>query len=140
VRIILIRESLAVAFFVKGSSMRIKSRGMTKGSLFKFLWISNLTGSFFLFVIFGVASLFGADTVRVNNQPVTGPMGLVAAMVMWPIFSAIVSCLGWVFVALGFWVYSRFTMLELEFIDAEVMGNEPPSCKPVPESRGDNFG
>jgi hypothetical protein len=92
---------------------------MTAGSLFKFLWIGNLSGLSFLFLILGLASAFGAHTVRVNSQPVTGPMGLIAAIVMWPAFSAVLSCLEWVFLALGFWVYARFAKLNLEFSDVD---------------------
>ena len=55
--------------------MRISTRGMTKASLFKFLWIGNLAGWFFFFLLCGIASLFGAETITFNQQPVTGAKG-----------------------------------------------------------------
>ena len=104
--------------------MRISTRGMTKASLFKFLWIGNLAGWFFFFLLCGIASLFGAETITFNQQPVTGAKGFVAALVMWPIFAAIFTCLQWVFFSFGFWLYSRFKHTELEFHDARITGGD----------------
>jgi hypothetical protein len=93
---------------------------MTKPSLFKFLWVGNLAGFFFLFLLCGLAALGGAEVVFLNREPVTGPGGLLLSMAMWPIFAAIFTCIQWVFFAFGFWVYSRFGRLILEVRDGRL--------------------
>jgi hypothetical protein len=115
--------------------MRFFCRGLTKASLFKFLWIGNLTGFFFFFLLCGIASLTGAETVTLNGRPVTGPQGFLVAMVLWPIFAAIFTCLQWVFFAFGFWIYGRFWRITLDVRDgelADVGAAREPSSPPAP--------
>lgn len=104
--------------------MRLRARKMSKGSLFKLIFISSAIPLFPFFVLCGIASLFGANTVKVNNAPVTGPMGLVAAMVMYPLFALLFTCFAWLFGAFGLWVYSKIRPLELNLTDVEILGDE----------------
>jgi hypothetical protein len=97
--------------------VEISTSGLKAGSLFKFLWLGNAFGLLPLFIIAGVAAMLGAGTVTINQQPVRGPLALPAAVVMWPIFAAVLSCLQWVVFALGFWLYSRWGKLTLRFKD-----------------------
>ena len=97
--------------------MNISTTGLKAGSLFKLLWLGNAFGFLPLFIIAGVAAMLGAGTVAINEQPVRGPLALPAAIIMWPIFATVLSCLQWLVFVLGFWLYSRWGRLTLSFKD-----------------------
>lgn len=97
--------------------MEISTSDLKAGSLFKFLWLGNTFGLLPLFIIAGVAAMLGAGTVTIYQQPVRGPLALPAAVVMWPIFAAVLTCLQWVVFAFGFWLYSRWARLTLSLKD-----------------------
>jgi hypothetical protein len=99
------------------NGVEISTSGLKAGSLFKFLWLGNAFGLLPLHIIAGVAAMLVAGTVTINQQPVRGPLALPAALVMWPIFAAVLSCLQWVVFAFGFWLYSRWGRLTLSFED-----------------------
>ncbi len=103
--------------------MRIRARRLSNGSLFKLILVGASISLLPLFVLCGIASIFGANTVQVNDRPVTGPMGLTAALIMYPIFALGFSCLAWLIGAFGLWIYSKFQWLEIELIDGEVVEN-----------------
>lgn len=104
--------------------MRIRARKLSKGSLFKLIFISTSVPFFLFFVLCGIASVFGAHTVRVNQSPVTGPTGLLAALAMYPIVTLLFSGFAWLTGAFGLWIYSKFRFLELELVDAEVVDHQ----------------
>ena len=105
--------------------MRIRARKLTKVSLFKLLFIGFAIPLFPFILVCGIASLFGAHTVTVNEQPVTGVMGLAAALIMYILFCIIFPALMWAEFAIGLWVYSKFRKIEIEFVDAEVICAQP---------------
>ena len=105
--------------------MKIRARKLTKGSLFKVLFIGFATSFFPFILICGIASLFGASTVTVNDRPVTGIMGLVAALIMYPIFCLIFPSMMWLGYAFGLWVYSWFRKIEIEFVEGEIISGTP---------------
>ena len=43
--------------------MELSTSGLKAGSLFKFLWLGNAFGLLPLFILAGVAAIFGAGTV-----------------------------------------------------------------------------
>jgi hypothetical protein len=104
--------------------MKIQARKLTKKSLFKLILISYSIPFFLFFLLCGIASIFGAETVKWNKEPITGIMGLFAALLMYPIFCLVFSCFAWVASAFGLWVYSKFKKLDIEFVDAEVISTE----------------
>jgi hypothetical protein len=104
--------------------MKVRARKLTKKSLFKLLFIGFAIPLFPFVLLCGIASIFGAGTVTVNNQPVTGIMGLVAALIMYPIFCIIFPAIMWVGCAIGLWVYSKFRNIEVEFIEGKVIPDE----------------
>lgn len=55
--------------------MEITAKKISKRSLFKILFIGLSLGFFTFFLVCGVASLFGAETVNWNETPVTGTSG-----------------------------------------------------------------
>jgi hypothetical protein len=101
--------------------MRIRARRLANGSLFKLIFVGASISLLPFFILCGIASIFGANTVRLNDAPVTGPVGLMAALVMYPVFALGFSCVAWLIGAFGLWIYSKFRFLELELIDAEVI-------------------
>lgn len=69
---------------------RIKS-----GSLFKLTLTFAASVIIPFCIICGIAALFGAPTVTVNQQYATGIKGFIAALVMGPLFSLIFSTFAW---------------------------------------------
>ena len=84
--------------------MRIRARRLSNGSLFKLIFVGVSISLFPFFILCGIASIFGANTVRLNDSPVTGPVGLMAALIMYPIFALGFSCLAWLIGAFGLWI------------------------------------
>ncbi|NOY70473.1 MAG: hypothetical protein GXP53_13480 [Deltaproteobacteria bacterium] len=115
--------------------MKIRARKMTKGSLFKLIFIGFGMPLFPLMLIYGIASLFGAHTVTVNHVPVTGIMGLFSMLLIYPVFCFVFSGMIWVCFALGLWIYSMFGKIELEFVDVDVVDVIPK----VDEQRDEDF-
>jgi uncharacterized membrane protein YdbT with pleckstrin-like domain len=101
--------------------MRIRARRLSNGSLFKLIFVGASISLLPFFTLCGIASIFGANTVRVNDSPVTGPVGLVAALILYPVFALGFSCVAWLIGAFGLWIYSKFRRLEIELVDGEVM-------------------
>ncbi len=55
-------------------------------------------------------------------------MGAVlCALVIYPIFVLVFGLAIWMMIALGLWIYCGFGSLELELMDAQVMGEKTPS-------------
>ncbi len=97
--------------------MNITAKKLTKGSVFK-IYFWGLTGGFFvLFLIFAISAFFGAETVKWNNEPVTGFMGFVTAILMWPVFSFIFAGVMWLISILGLWLYSLIKPITISFKD-----------------------
>jgi hypothetical protein len=103
--------------------MRIRARRLANGSLFKLIFVGASISLLPFFIFCGIASIFGANTVRLNDAPITGPVGLVAALIMYPVFALLFSCAAWLIGAFGLWIYSKFRWLEIELVDGEVMDN-----------------
>jgi uncharacterized membrane protein YdbT with pleckstrin-like domain len=101
--------------------MRIRARRLSNSSLFKLILVGASISLLPFFILCGIASIFGANTVRVNDSPVTGPAGLVAVVILYPAFALGFSCVAWLIGAFGLWVYSKFRWLEIELVDGEVM-------------------
>lgn len=99
--------------------MNIEVKKITKGSLFKLLFVGGLFGFFFLFIACGIAAYFGAETISVNGENVTGFKGLTSAIIMWPFFSAAFAGFMWLFMAFGLWIYSLFKPLKLSFVASQ---------------------
>lgn len=101
--------------------MRIRAKKLSKGSLFKLIFIGFCVPLVPFILLCGIASVFGAATITVNDRPVTGIMGLITSVIMCPIFCFLFTSIVWVMFAFGLWIYSKFRKIELEFADAEVI-------------------
>jgi len=108
--------------------MRIRAKKITKASLFKILFIGFSVSLFPFMYLCGIASLFGANTVRLNGQPVYGIKGLITALVLYVISCVIVVPLMWLGQILSFWIYSHFKKIEIEFVEGEVISPLPETA------------
>ncbi len=103
--------------------MKIRAKKLKKKSLFKLILASSFIPMGLFFLLCGIASVFGAETVEVNNQPLTGIKGFLAALSMYPFFVLFFSAFIWIGGALGLWMYSWFWKVELEFVDGEILSS-----------------
>lgn len=101
--------------------MRIRARKLRRGSLFKLIFIGTSASLIPFTLLCGIASVFGAHTVTVNDRPVTGIMGLMASLILGPVLCIMFSAVMWVGFVFGLWIYSMFREIELEFVDGEVV-------------------
>lgn len=95
--------------------MNVTANKITKGSIFKIYFIGLAGGFFAMFFIFGVLAIFGAETVRWEQKPITGFMGFILAMIMWPLFSFFFAGFMWVISILGLWLYSLIRPITISF-------------------------
>ena len=106
--------------------MEVIASKISKKSLFKLLFIGLSFGFLVFFLMCGIAAIFGAETVRWEETPITGFSGLLLALAMWPIFSFFFAGFIWIFSILGLWIYSFMRPLKVVF-----KGVESPSEKVV---------
>ena len=98
---------------------RIRIKRLKAGSLFKLIFIGNFMFLIPFSILMGMFSLFGADTVKWNNQPIRGIAGLIASPFVGLFITIIFSILFWAAMFVGLWIYSKFKSIELEFISPE---------------------
>lgn len=95
--------------------MEVTFKKISKGSLFKLLATGLFTGFFVMFTVFGVAALFGADTVKWNDVPVHGFSGFLLSWALWFVFSLFFTVFNWLICILGLWLFSFKQNLTLKF-------------------------
>jgi hypothetical protein len=95
-------------------SIRIKR--IKAGSLFMLLATAISSILVPLIVFLGVLSLFGFQTVHVNYQPVVGVEGLLASLIMAPLFSFFLSIIAWVIIYFGILVWSLFGPITIAYV------------------------
>ena len=72
-----------------------------------------------LFVFFGILALFGFQTVHVNGHPVLGIAGLIAALIMAPIFSFIFTVIVWLALYIGIRIFGSFKPFTIAYVSAD---------------------
>jgi len=98
---------------------RIRLRRIKAGSLFKLIFIAGAT-TLCPFILFcGVLAFFGANTITVSGAHVTGLKGLVAAIIMAPLFVLIFSLFFWIAAYVGLRVFGYFKPITIEYVPAE---------------------
>jgi hypothetical protein len=95
--------------------MKITAKKIKKSSLFKLFLIGFGIPCLFFFVGCGIASYFGAETVKWNGEQVIGLKGLIAAILMYPFFTFFFSAFLWLPCVFGLWIYSYFGNLSIEY-------------------------
>lgn len=97
---------------------RIYLRRIKAGSFFKLVLISTTATLAPLILLCGVCALFGFNTVTVSGRPLTGVTGLVAALIMAPLFCVFFSLFVWFFGYLGLRLWGHFRPVALEYVPA----------------------
>lgn len=93
----------------------LETRGLSAGSLYKFLFIGLITPLFLFGLGCGIASYFGYSTVSLNNQQVYGLKGLITGCVLGIVMPIIMAALLWCLIGFGVWVWSRARRITLTF-------------------------
>ena len=94
---------------------KLEIKRLSFGSLFKILFIGMLLPIFLFGLACGIAALFGANTVTINNVNVYGIQGLLAGMVIGLILPAIFALLFSLILSIGLWVYSLFKPIVISY-------------------------
>jgi hypothetical protein len=95
---------------------KICVRRIKAGSLF-ILVAAGICSVFIpLFIFFGILALFGFETVHVNSHPVFGIAGLIATIIMAPIFSLIFSAIVWLALYLGIFICGSFKPFTIRYV------------------------
>jgi hypothetical protein len=95
--------------------MEVVAKKISKVSIFKILYI-GFTYSFGIFFVgCGIGALFGFEVVFWEEAPVTGILGLLLAIVMWPIFGFFMAAFMWPFIVFGLWIYSLRKPIGINF-------------------------
>jgi hypothetical protein len=100
-------------------SQKIRIRRIKAGSLFKLVAVAAFSVFIPLFGFFGILALFGFRTVFVNHHQVYGIEGLIAALIMAPMFSMIISVLGWVALYVGIVIWGHFQPITISYVSAD---------------------
>ncbi|ASD69565.1 hypothetical protein [Pseudoalteromonas piscicida] len=95
--------------------MEVVAKRISKISLLKILFIGFTISMSILTTCFGIAALFGFNTIEWFGEYKTGIEGVFYGVLMGPIFGAILSCMSWVAITLGLWVYSFFNPIKVSF-------------------------
>ncbi|HKX27312.1 MAG TPA: hypothetical protein VJ302_06450 [Blastocatellia bacterium] len=93
--------------------MLIKVKRLSTSSVFKVIGIGLFLSVIPLSLIAGLFALFGAHTVQLNNEPATGIKGLLSASLIGLVWTMAVTLILGTLCALGLWIFSRFSPLEL---------------------------
>src|SRR5690242_13646425 len=75
---------------------RIHVRRIKAGSMFKLVFLATAAVFVPMIVFFGVLAFFGARSVTLSGQYVTGVKGLVTSLVLAPVFTLLFSLFAWV--------------------------------------------
>jgi hypothetical protein len=100
-------------------AQKIRIRRIKAGSLFQLVAAAVFTIIVPLFIFFGILALFGFDTVHVNRRQVHGVEGLIYALIMAPIFSLILSVIGWLILYVGVFIWGHFKPITISYVSAD---------------------
>jgi len=98
---------------------KIRSKGLTAGSLFKVIWIGFLFSIGPIMLMVGIMSLLGHNVIFFEGKPVIGVEGLLSSLVLLPVFATFFTVTLWVMLSIGCWIYSRFASMELTYKSVE---------------------
>jgi NhaP-type Na+/H+ and K+/H+ antiporter len=103
-------------------------RKVKAASIYKLLLCGLLIAFIPLGLVFGVSGLFGADTVKWNNQPIHG----LAALFAGPALSLFIALLFTGFLgtltSFGLWLFSRFRTISIRVVLAQPSAPEGRSA------------
>lgn len=95
--------------------VEVIAKKISKKSLFKILMIGFTVGLTVFSLLCGIAAMFGAETIQWNGVYRTGVEGLIYSIFMGPVLGIVFSCVIWLFLVPGLWIYSFFQPLKVAF-------------------------
>ena len=105
---------------------RIHLRRIKAGSLFKLVFVATATVFVPAILFLGVLALCGANTVVISGRYVTGVKGLLAAVLLTPLFTVLFSLFAWFVVYMGIRSWGHFRAIRLDYVPAEEGTDQPP--------------
>lgn len=97
----------------------VRVRRIKSGSLFKLIFTGFAAIFLPIFLLCGIAAFFGKSTITVQQQHVTGIMGLVDAIIMAPFLIFFFTVFTWVFLYLGIRISGYFKPLVIEYVPSD---------------------
>lgn len=94
-------------------------RKVKAASIYKLLLCGLLLAFVPLGVVFGVSGLFGADTVKWNNQPIHGVAALFAGPALSVFIALLFTGILGTLTSFGLWLFSRFRTLSIRVVLAQ---------------------
>ena len=114
--------------------MIILAKQLTNRTLFRLLYI-GLTISFFIIIcILAIIVLCSgrisfSTTVTIGDKELPDVIVVIAALLLLPIITLVISAIVWFLLWTGFSIYSIFRKTEFEFIDAELIAPFPKQSR-----------
>lgn len=100
-------------------AQKIRIRRIKSGSLFRLVAAATFSVCIPWFVFLGFLALLGFRTLFVNHQQVYGIQGLIAALIMAPIFSAFISVIAWAALYVGIFIWGHFQPITIVYVPAD---------------------
>ena len=94
----------------------IQFKRIKAGSLFKFILIVTASIMIPFSILCGIAALFGAHTVTVNSNYVTGIWGLLSGIIMAPFLSFIFAGFIWLFAYVSIRIVGKFMTFNISYV------------------------
>ena len=98
---------------------RIMTKGLAGGTLFRILFTGFFITLTPIFIISGIAGIFG-HPFSFDHEPMTGIKGFLVSLWMCLVFPAGFSALIWIPCMLGQWVYAKFRPIPIEYNPIEI--------------------
>ena len=100
-------------------SKKIRIRRIKAGSLFRLVTAAVFSVCIPWFILLGLLALFGFHTMFLNYHPVYGIKGFIAALIMAPIVSAIISVFGWFVLYVVILIWGHFMPITISYVSAD---------------------
>ena len=88
---------------------------LTAGTVFRLVGVGLVCSMVPFSLLMGVFALFGAETVEWDGKPITGINGLLLSPAIGLFISAIFTLIMGTAIAIGLWIYSFFSPLEISY-------------------------
>lgn len=83
-------------------------------SLLKLLWIGCTIFSVLFFSLMGIFAGFGASTMQVNGEQVTGLTAVIIGPIFGVFFGLCMTWICWCACTIGLWIFSRFENISIK--------------------------
>jgi len=89
------------------------------------LYLYYLFGALPLSLLFAFLSLFHKFPIRFNGKPTYGIIGFIACLIFTPLWVFLITCLSWVALSLGRWLYGLFCrLIKIKIDDSDLVAQK----------------